>query len=51
LVMLPKAEYEALLRAANEAAEDAADAAAYDKAMAALAPDEATLGQGEKRVK
>ncbi len=36
LVMLPKAEYEALLRAAAEAEEDAADVAAYDAAKADL---------------
>lgn len=36
MVMLPKAEYEALLRAAAEAAEDTADIAAYDSAKANL---------------
>lgn len=34
LVVLPRAEYEALIRAAEEALEDAADVAAYDAAMA-----------------
>jgi hypothetical protein len=33
LVVLPRADYEELLRIAEEAAEDAADVAAYDAAM------------------
>ena len=36
MVVLPLAEYEALLAAAAEAEEDAADVAAFDKAMADL---------------
>jgi DNA-binding XRE family transcriptional regulator len=43
MVVIPKAEYDALLRlateAAEEAAEDAADVAAYDAAMAEIAAD------------
>jgi antitoxin component HigA of HigAB toxin-antitoxin module len=34
LVVLPRSEYEALIRAAEDAAEDAADVAAYDEAVA-----------------
>lgn len=34
MVVLPRSEYEALIHAAEEAAEDAADVAAYDAAMA-----------------
>lgn len=34
LIVLPRQEYEALVLAAEEAAEDAADVAAYDRAMA-----------------
>jgi hypothetical protein len=34
LVVLPKRDYDQLIRAAEEAAEDAADVAAYDAAMA-----------------
>lgn len=34
MVILPKAEYDELVRVAEEAAEDAADIAAYDTAMA-----------------
>ncbi|ODT05822.1 MAG: transcriptional regulator [Mesorhizobium sp. SCN 65-20] len=37
LVVLPRAEYDQLVRAAEEAAEDAADAAIYDARKAALA--------------
>ena len=37
MVILPRAEYEALLTAAEEAAEDAADIAVYDARMADLA--------------
>lgn len=37
LVVLPIAEYEALVDVASEAEEDAADVAAYDEAKAALA--------------
>ncbi|NGN41184.1 helix-turn-helix transcriptional regulator [Mesorhizobium sp. CGMCC 1.15528] len=40
LVILPKADYDALLRAADEAAEDAADAAIYDARKAELAGTE-----------
>jgi len=36
LVILPKAEFEALVNAAEEALEDAADVAAYDAAVADL---------------
>jgi DNA-binding XRE family transcriptional regulator len=39
MVVIPKAEYDALLRLATEAAEDAADVAAYDAAMAEIAAD------------
>jgi DNA-binding XRE family transcriptional regulator len=39
MVVIPKAEYDALLRLAAEAAEDAADVAAYDAAMAEIAAD------------
>lgn len=34
MVVLPRSEYEALIQSAEEAAEDAADVAAYDAAMA-----------------
>ena len=34
LVLLPRAEYEALIRAAEDAAEDAADIAMYDRRKA-----------------
>ncbi len=37
LVVLPRAEYDQLVRAAEEAAEDAADAAIYDARKAGLA--------------
>ncbi len=37
LVVIPRAEYEALLAAAAEAEEDAADAAVYDRRKAELA--------------
>ena len=40
LVILPKAEYEALVQAAEEAEEDAADIAAYDAAKADVAGSE-----------
>ncbi len=40
LVILPKADYDALLHAADEAAEDAADAAIYDARKAELAGTE-----------
>ncbi|SFT85568.1 helix-turn-helix transcriptional regulator [Mesorhizobium sp. YR577] len=40
LVVLPKADYDALLRAADEAAEDAADAAIYDARKAELSGTE-----------
>ena len=39
MAILPKAEYDALVAAANDAIEDAADAAAYDAAMAKLDPE------------
>jgi DNA-binding XRE family transcriptional regulator len=39
MVVIPKAEYDALLRLATEAAEDAADVAAYDAAMAEITAD------------
>jgi DNA-binding XRE family transcriptional regulator len=39
MVVIPKAEYDELLRLATEAAEDAADVAAYDAAMAEIAAD------------
>ncbi len=35
MVILPKAEYDELVRIADEVAEDAADVAAYDEAIAA----------------
>ena len=41
LVVIPKADYEALLHAAEEAAEDAADAAIYDERKAALRTEKA----------
>ncbi|MHB1101885.1 MAG: helix-turn-helix domain-containing protein [Devosia sp.] len=40
MVVLPRAEYETLLRAAEEAEEDAADTAAYDAAKADIAGSE-----------
>lgn len=43
LVVLPLAEYEALVGAVAEAEEDAADIAAYDEAKAALAAGEETI--------
>jgi DNA-binding XRE family transcriptional regulator len=39
MVVIPKADYDALLRLAAEASEDAADVAAYDAAMAEIAAD------------
>ncbi len=58
LVVLPKAEYESLVRAAEEAAEDAADTAIYDARKAELAaepPLPAELGmaiiRGESRLR
>ncbi|MGX5803162.1 helix-turn-helix domain-containing protein [Bradyrhizobium sp. Arg314] len=39
LVVIPKADYEALLRAAEEALEDAADIAIYDERKADLKTD------------
>ena len=39
MVLIPKADYDDLLRIAQEAAEDAADVAAYDAAKAAIAAD------------
>jgi DNA-binding XRE family transcriptional regulator len=41
LVVIPKADYEALLHAAEEAAEDAADVAIYDERKAALGTEKA----------
>ena len=43
LVVLPRAEYEALLELADREAEDAADAAIYDARKASLAAGEAVL--------
>lgn len=43
LVILPLAEYEALVDAAADADEDAADIAAYDEAKAALAAGEESI--------
>jgi DNA-binding XRE family transcriptional regulator len=43
MVVIPKAEYDELLRLATEAAEDAADVAAYDAAMAEIAADPGPL--------
>lgn len=40
MVLLSRAEFDALMAAAAEAAEDAADAATYDEAMASLSPSE-----------
>lgn len=40
MVILPKADYDALVRAADEAAEDAADVAIYDARKAELAGTE-----------
>lgn len=58
LVVLPKAEYEALLRAADELAEDAADLAIYDARKAELAesqlfPAELSMAvlRGDSRLK
>jgi DNA-binding XRE family transcriptional regulator len=58
MVVIPKAEYEALLRAADEAAEDAADAAIYDTRKAELGttepfPAELSMAilRGESRLK
>lgn len=58
LVVLPKAEYESLVRAAEEAAEDGIDIAIYDARKAELAaepPFPAELGmailRGESRLK
>jgi DNA-binding XRE family transcriptional regulator len=39
MVVIPKADYDELLRLAAESAEDAADVAAYDAAMAEIAAD------------
>jgi DNA-binding XRE family transcriptional regulator len=47
MVVIPKAEYDALLRLATEAAEDAADVAAYDAAMAEIAADPDSRLPGE----
>jgi len=41
LVVIPKADYEALLRAAEEALEDAADVAIYDERKAELKKEKA----------
>jgi DNA-binding XRE family transcriptional regulator len=58
MVVLPKAEYDALVRAADELAEDAADAAIYDTRKAELAgaepfPAELSMAilRGESRLK
>jgi Helix-turn-helix len=59
LVVLPRAEYEALLALADREAEDAADAAIYDARKASLAAGEAVLPpevtaailRGESRLK
>lgn len=40
MVVMPRAEYEALVTAAEEAFEDGADAAAYDAAIAAMQPED-----------
>ncbi len=40
MVVMPRAEYDALVAAAEEAFEDGADAAAYDAALAALKPED-----------
>ena len=41
MVMMSRAEYDALLAAVEEAFEDGADVATYDAAIAAMSPDEA----------
>lgn len=58
LVIVPRAEYEALVRAADEAAEDAADVAVYDARKndpdgATRLPAELSMSilQGDNRVK
>jgi DNA-binding XRE family transcriptional regulator len=58
LVIVPRAEYEALVRAAGEATEDAADIAAYDARKhdpegAARLPAELTMAmlKGDNRLK
>ncbi len=40
MVVMPRAEYEALVTAAEEAFEDGADVAAYSAAIAALQPED-----------
>jgi len=58
MVVIPKAEYEALLKAADDALEDAADAAIYDARKAELAmaepfPAELSMAilRGDSRLK
>lgn len=40
MVVMPRADYEALVAASEDAFEDGADAAAYSAALAALRPDD-----------
>jgi PHD/YefM family antitoxin component YafN of YafNO toxin-antitoxin module len=49
LVVLPRAEYEALLERADHAAEDAGDVAIYDARKAELATGGVGAIDGEKR--
>jgi len=58
LVVIPRADYEALVSAANSAAEDAADVAIFDARMAELSekdrlPAEVSMAilRGDRRVK
>lgn len=58
MVVLPKSEYDALVSVAEEAAEDAADAAAFDEAMHGFSPADilpvavsAFMLQGDSRVR
>src|SRR5690606_2428109 len=58
MVVMPRAEYEALVAASEEAFEDGADVAAYTAALAAASPEEilpaditAAILQGKGRVR